>query len=164
MLACECGLSLQVVQDLKHGQGSSSEKVASLLNVSSEAARQALPPEPGGRSPAAGGSGIRSVRVQQSSCGGRKAVAAPPAPPAFRRFQEIVWATFFAASFGVRCSAPLSDFCFLAAQALPKNRVSRASSWANDTSAQKPFHDTEYECGGSTTRHSWAEPPHGKNG
>ena len=37
-----------------------------------------------------------------------------------RRFQEIVGATCFAASFGVRCSAPLSFFCFSAAQAKKK--------------------------------------------
>ena len=38
-----------------------------------------------------------------------------------RRFQEIVGAMFFAAAyFGVRCSAPLSFFCFLSARAKEK--------------------------------------------
>jgi hypothetical protein len=46
--------------------------------------------------------------------------------------------------------------------ALPKNPISRATSWANVTSAQKPFYVTEYESGNSTTRHSLVEPPRGK--
>ena len=47
--------------------------------------------------------------------------------PLVRRFQEIVWATFLAVSFGVRCSAPLSFFCFPAAQAKEKEETSKES-------------------------------------
>ena len=55
----------------------------------------------------------------------RRTLDQPIAGCCLRRFQEIVWATFLAASFGVRCSAPLAFFCFPAAQAKEKEETSK---------------------------------------
>ena len=66
-----------------------------------------------------------SEATQQGGTAAVRQVYGLVLPRRIRRFQEIVWAMFFAASFGVRCSAPLSFFCFPAAQAKEKKETSK---------------------------------------